>query len=93
MKLTLEDRLKIIELYEQGYSKSQLSKKFRVNSTTIERIENQYRTHGIESFKEKGNNNKYTADFKYAIIQRIFNGESITGLACELCIYPGVIWS
>lgn len=27
MKLTLEDRLKIIELYEQGYSKSQLSKK------------------------------------------------------------------
>ena len=93
MKLKLEDKIKIIKFYEQGYSISYLSKKFNVSIYTIERIERQYREHGIESFKEKGNNLKYPVDFKMEIIKRVLAGESIKGIAFELCVNDGMIHS
>jgi transposase-like protein len=93
MKLKLEDKIKIIKFYKQGYSISYLSKKFNVADNTIERIERQYREHGIESFKEKGNNSKYPVDFKMDIIKRVLVGESITGIASELCVNAGMIYS
>lgn len=93
MKLKLEDKIKIIKFYEKGYSISSLAKKFNVADNTIERIERQYREHGIESFKEKGNNSKYPADFKMEIINRVLSHESIKGIASELCINDGLIHS
>ena len=47
MKLNLKDKHKIIELYEKGYTISQLCKQFNVKHSTIKRIERQYREHGI----------------------------------------------
>ena len=93
MKLKLEDKLKIIELYEEGFSISTLSKKYHVSTTTIEKIERQYREHGLTSFKRKDKNNKYSPDFKMEIVNRILNGESLVGLAAELCISKGMIYS
>ncbi len=86
MKLTLNDKLQIIKLYEEGYSISRLSKEFKVSNARIGEIERQYREHGIESFEEKGQYNTYTADFKYNTIQRVFNGESVFGVANSLLI-------
>ena len=59
MKLKLEDKIQIIRFYEEGYSIPYLSEQFNVSNYTIQRIERQYREHGINSFKEKGNNSKY----------------------------------
>lgn len=93
MKLKLEDKIKIIRLYEEGYSISSLSKKFNVVDTVIKRIERQYREHGIESFKEKGKNSKYPVDFKMIIIKRVLDGESKGSIAAELCVNDGLISS
>ena len=93
MKLKLEDKLKIIRIYEEGYSISSLSNKFNVSDNLIKRIERQYREHGIESFKEKGNNTKYTAHYKMEIIKRVLAGESMTSIAAEICVNAGMIYS
>ena len=93
MKLKLEDKLKIIKLYEEGYSISSLANKFNVSDNLIKRIERQYREHGIESFKEKGNNSKYPVAFKMEKIQRVLAGESMTSIAAELCVNVGMIYS
>ena len=78
-------------MYEAGFTIKQICLKYGVNRTTIEKIERQYREHGIESFKEKGNNSKYPVDFKMEIINRVLAGESIKGIASELCINDGLI--
>lgn len=93
MKLKLEDKLVIIELYKKGWSVPDICKKYGISHTVIEYIERQYREHGIESFKEKGNNSKYPVDFKMEIIKRVLTGESINGIASELCINTGMIYS
>lgn len=93
MKLNLQDKLNIIILYEQGFSNSKLSKKYKVCKTTIERIERQYREHGIGIFKKKGKNTKYTADFKLSIVKRVLNGESQSGIAAELAVNKWMIHS
>lgn len=93
MKLNLKDKHKIIELYEKGYTISQLCNQFNVRHSTIKIIERQYREHGISCLKDKGKNNQYTVEFKYEIVNRILNGESIYGIAAELCINEGHIFS
>ena len=64
MKLTLEDKLEIIKMYETTYSIAVISKKFKVNKSVIKQIERQYREHEIESFKPKGKSKKYSPEFK-----------------------------
>lgn len=93
MKLKLEDKLKIIERYEDEHLISVISKKFKVCTSVIERIERQYREHGIESFKIKGKNKKYSPEFKMEIVNRILNGEAKTSIAAELCVNFGMIHS
>ena len=91
MKLKLEDKLKIIAMYEVCNSISSISKKFKVCRSVINRIERQYREHGIESFKTKGKNMKYSPEFKMEIVSRVLDGESKSGIAAELCINKGMI--
>ena len=93
MKLTLDDKIKIIKLYEEGYTIPQLSKKFKVGDSTIERVERQFREHGLNSFKEKVKNNYYSPEFKLEIIQRVLSGESTTSIAAEIAINDGMIFS
>ena len=93
MKLKLEDKLKIIELYKDGFSISKISKQFKVSECIIKKIERQYREHGIASFKEKEKNSKYPVTFKMEIIQRVLDGESISSIAAELCISRGMMYS
>lgn len=93
MKLKLKDKLKIIKLFEDGWSNVQLSKKFYVDVSVIQRIKRQYREHGIESFKEKGKNIKYPLEFKIEIITRLLHGESMRSIAAELYVNDGMIHS
>ena len=91
MKLKLEDKLKIITMYEAGDLISSISKKFKVCESVIRGIERQYREHGIESFKAKGKNMKYSPEFKMEIVNRVLNGDSKNSIASELCVNVGMI--
>lgn len=79
-------------MYENGYTIPMICKKFKVCSSVIEQIERQYREHGIESFKVKGKNMKYSPEFKMEIVNRVLNGESKNGIATELCVNVGMIF-
>ena len=91
MKLKLEDKLKIIDLYNEGLSTSKISKQFKISDWIIENIKRQYREPAIESFKEKGKNKKYSPEIKMKIVNRVLNGESKSGIAAELCVNKGMI--
>ncbi len=91
MKLNLEDKLGIIEMYEQGFSIIQIRLKYNIGKTVITEITRQYRTHGIESFTEKSKNRKHTAKFKFKIVLRVLNGEAKNSIANELMINIGLI--
>lgn len=80
-------------MYEAGFTLKQICLKYGVYRTTIEQIERQYREHGINSFKEKGKNTKYPVNYKMKIIKRVLAGESIRGIASELCVNSGLIHS
>ena len=83
MKLTIEDKIKIIGLKEKGISYRTIAKQFKVQDTTIENIWYRYEKHGIEGIKHPVKNKTYSAELKLEIINRVFQGESKTRLAAE----------
>ena len=95
MKLTTEDKMKIVELKEQGLGYRIIAKKFKVRKTTIESIWYRYEVHGTEGIIHPPKKRKYSAELKLAIINRVFQGESKTSLAAEYNL-PGagtiVLW-
>ena len=68
MKLTLEDKLKIIELREKGYGFGTIAKQFKVRKSTIERIWHRYEKHGTDGIIHPPKNRKYSPELKLEII-------------------------
>ena len=92
MKLTLEDKLKIIELRQQGYSYEMIGKQFKVRDSTIKRIWYCYKEHGVEGIIHPPKNRSYSPELKLEIINRVFQGESKTSLAAKYNLAgPGTI--
>ena len=87
MKLTLEDKIKIIELREQGIGYGTIAKRFNVRDTTIEGIWYRYEKHGIVGINHPSKNRKYSARLKLEIINRVLQGESKTRSAAEYNLY------
>ena len=83
MKLTLEDKIKIIELREQGMGYSAIAKQFKVKYSLIQKIWYAYELHGLEGIKHPPKNRKYSAELKLEIIKRVYKGETKTRLAAE----------
>ena len=94
MKLTLEDKKKIIELREQGIGYGTIAKLFKVKDSVIAMIWYRYKKHGIEGIKHPSKNRKYSAELKLEIINRAYQGESKSRLAAEYNLPgPGTIIS
>ena len=94
MKLTLEDKIKIIELRKQGIGYGTIAKQFKVARKLIQTILYAYELHGIEGIKHPPKNRKYSAELKLEIINRVFQGESKAHLAAEYNLSgPGTIVS
>ena len=95
MKLTLEDKIKIIELRKQGLGYETIAKQFKVKCSLIKTIWYAYELHGIEGIKHPSKNRKYPAELKLKIIKRVYKGETKTRLAAEYNL-PGpgtiVLW-
>lgn len=82
MKLNFEDKLKIVQLKNRGFTNSLIASKYSVHISTINELIREYRKHGIESLKHKSKNNKYTLEFKLEVIRyyRKINNYSQTAL-------------
>ena len=83
MKLTMEDKIKIIKLREHGLSYRTIAKQFNVKHSLIQRIWYTHELHGIEGIKHLPKNRKYSAELKLEIINRVYKGESKSSLAAE----------
>ena len=83
MKLTLEDKIRIIELKEKRLGYLAISKQFKIRNSTINRIWYNYEIHGIEGINHPPKNKKYSAELKLEIINRVLQGETKTRLAAE----------
>ena len=84
MKLTIEDKKKIIEIYTtEGIGYSKIGKRIGCSSKVVEFVIKQYKIHGDESLYRKKKNNNYSFEFKKNIIDRFIKGESITSLTIE----------
>ena len=95
MRLTIEDKKRIIELKKQGIGHETIAKRFKVAKKRIQTIWYAYELHGLEGIKHPHKNKKYSAEFKLEVINRVFQGESKTRLAAEYNL-PGagtiVLW-
>ena len=84
MKLTIDDKKKIIEIHlTEGIGYSKIGKRIGCSSKIVEFVIRQYKIHGDESLYRKKKNNKYSYEFKKYIIDRFIKGESITSLTIE----------
>ena len=93
MKLTLEDKIKIIELRKQGIGYKKIAKQFKVRNSVINNIWYVYKLHGLEGIKHPPKNKKYSAELKIEIIKRVFQGEPKIRLAAEYNLPgPGTIF-
>lgn len=92
MKLTKDDKLKIFKLYDEGHGCTILSRMFKVNESTIKRLIEKYKIHGLTAADVLHKNNKYSTEFKINIINRAINGESINAIANEYLMAHGIIF-
>ena len=83
MKLTEEDKKRIIELRKQGLGYGTIAKRFKIGHSTIRKILYAYELPGHEGIKHPPKNKKYSAELKIEIIRRVFDGESKSSLAAE----------
>ena len=70
MKLTYDDKRKIYDLRNQGYSLEQLSNKFGINISNLQYMIKLIDRYGIE-FVKKGKNRYYSPKLKREIIDKV----------------------
>ena len=83
MKLSLEDKIEIVKLYEDGLGYQSIADKFNVFHSTIYRIIKRYKINGLSSLKHPPKQQKYSLDFKMSIIRQVYEGRSKLSLAAE----------
>lgn len=83
MKLTIDDWLKAIELYEEGYSYNSIAKTFNICYSFVRRKLIRYKRNGIEAIIH-GKHKHFTIKQKIESIQRFYNGESKDSIAFDL---------
>ena len=70
MKLTDENKIEMYRLKKEGYSYKELSKKFKINTSTVKYMVRLADLHG-ETVLIKGKNNYYPAELKLDIINEV----------------------
>ena len=91
MKLKLQDKQRIIELWKSGYGCAMIAKQFNVVRSTIIHFIEKYQIYGDKVVQEKKQNKVYSVEFKLRIIERVKNGEAINSIANEYMLHNGMI--
>lgn len=88
-KLTTENKIKIIELYKQGYGAVLIARKMNIQHSRAREIIRQYDLYGDAILDASHKNRKYSVQYKIELINRVNSGESISSVAFENMIGPG----
>ena len=88
-KLTTEDKIKIIELYKQGYGANLISKKMNIQFSRAREFIRQYDLYGDLILNVSHKNRKYSIKYKIELINRVNSGESISSVAIQNMISSG----
>lgn len=90
MKLTKEDKIKIIELHNLGYGSYRIAKQFSIEASTVKSLVAKYEIHGECVVKVNHTKRKFSMEFKLNAIKRIESGETINSTANDLLISHGL---
>ena len=86
MKLTDENKIEMYRLKKEGYSYKELSKKFKINTSTVKYMVRLADLHG-ETVLIKGKNNYYPAELKLDIINEVLIlGDSILATSLKYAL-------
>ena len=88
-KLTIEDKIKIIQLHKEGYTSRIIAKEIKVCHSRITEIISKYNLYGEPALEITHKKRKFTIEFKIDLITKVLNGESIHSVANENMISPG----
>ena len=88
-KLTIEDKIKIISLYNEGFGNRIIARKMGIQCSRVKEIKHQYDLFGDAALHVSHKNRKYSTEYKIVLINRVKNGESISLVASENMISPG----
>ena len=89
-KLTTKDKIKIIELYKDGYGYTLIANKLNISShNIIKNVIKQYELFGDCALIVRHKNKSYSIEYKISLIERVKKGESITRVAHENMMSPG----
>lgn len=91
MRLEYKEKMKIVEMRNQGYTWIEISKQVGANSSNVRKYMRLYRQYGEEIFQRKKFNSEYSLELKLEIIKRFKLGESKTSLAVEYKIEVSII--
>ena len=83
-KLTSEDKIKIIELYKQGYGANLIAKKMNIQFSRAREFIRQYDLFGDLILEVSHKNRKYSTEYKIELINRVNSGESITSVQLKI---------
>ena len=93
MKIYNEDKIKIIELAEQGLSQYEIAKMFNISHTSVNNIVLQYKN--IDNLLSLVNKHDrvYSPEFKLEIIQKAKKSENISAIAREYNLSCGLLFN
>lgn len=81
MKLKYEDKLKVIEMKQKGYSNTEICDFFKIERSSIYRVINAYNLHGKDGLLHPIKAQHLSLEDKFTIVQSHLNGSSYS----ELC--------
>jgi len=83
MKLSFEDKMKMVKMSENGISFKLIAKKFNISKTIVKRNLKLYWRYGEEALRRKQSNTSYPPELKLEIVKKSMAGETKNSLALE----------
>jgi transposase len=72
LKHSYSDKMRVIELYEQGYGSRSISKELHISDTVVETWVRLYRSQGLSGF-DKQPNKLLSSEFKELVVRDVLN--------------------
>lgn len=80
-------------MFKLGIPQSVIAVRYHIGITSVKRLKSAYRRYGIEYFREKGSNKRYSAEYKLQIVKRVLKGESKSSVALDIKVNVGVVYA
>ena len=91
-KMTKEKLIEIIACINNGYGARKIAKMFNITPYKASSIKRKYEMHGLDGIINR-ENRTYDSNFKYEMVQKFYNGASISSISVELNVSYAVVRS